>query len=596
MGIHLWSSSTNALSSNIITTSGSFGYGIYLWSISNSNTLSNNTITTSGTSSYGIYLESNTNNNSFSGMNIRTNNTGNAFYIYDTNHNFTISNSILNSSKAGVQELYVRGAVKGGTWNFTNVTRANGNPINISWTAGGNGTLNMMWYLDVNVSDASSNPLQNANVSAWNNNSVLQFSVNTTTTGFIPTQTLLEYTNVNNTLITHYSNYTVNTTKTLYTTDSQSVNMSTNRQLDVVLSLSNTAPNTPSVSINSTDLSNKTAQDLNCFATITDDDNNSMNVTVQWYKNNTLNLTLYYNSSYANGTAFNAVLDDANTTKNDSWHCGMRAYDGTAYSAWANSSNLTIVNTAPTITLVSPPNNNLTTNRTPTFNWTGSDDDNDVLQYEINITCWDSTGIFSTGSVYNGTLGTATNYTPLSYLKCLSDNNQYYNWTARVYDGSVYSSWAVPWNISIQSLITISLPNPAVSFGGMNLSQSDNTTDDSPAPLVLSNDGNAEVNISINASDLWSSIINPSSYFQYKIRNTSAGCFVVSGTQTTWANVPDVTANAIVINRLNFTSGYQTGCSNTSVDILVSVPSTEPPGNKSSAITFTSSLAEPKLS
>jgi DNA-binding NarL/FixJ family response regulator len=168
-------------------------------------------------------------------MNIKTNGTTSyAFYIYDSNHNFTIQDSILNSSYAGVREVYVRSAVTGGEWNFTNVTRANGNPITINWTIGGNGTLNMGWYLDVNVTN-SSGAVENVNVSVWNKNNDFQFSVNTTTSGFIPKQTLLEYTNVNNTLITYYSNYTVNTIKTGYATNLKSVNMSGNKRLDVIL-------------------------------------------------------------------------------------------------------------------------------------------------------------------------------------------------------------------------------------------------------------------------------------------------------------------------------------------------------------------------
>jgi len=88
--------------------------------------------------------------------------------------------------------------------------------------------------------------------------------------------------------------------------------------------------------------------------------------------------------------------------------------------------------------LTSPANNNVTTNRTPTFTWSGSDDDNDALQYEINLTCWQAGSIVTLGSQYNDTLGSATSYTPTSYLKCLSDNGQYYNWTTRVYDGEEY--------------------------------------------------------------------------------------------------------------------------------------------------------------
>ena len=125
----------------------------------------------------------------------------------------------------------------------------------------------------------------------------------------------------------------------------------------------------------------------------------------------------------------------------------------------------------------------------------------------------------------------------------------------------------------------------------MNISDTKNTTAGNPAALIIRNDGNAEVNISVNFTHLFTSVANPSDYFKYKIRNHSAdSCYIGSGTQTTWAQAPIITT--ATINRLNFTSGYQTGCSNTSVDIFVQVPPDESSGDKSSTITFTSSLAE----
>ena len=69
----------------------------------------------------------------------------------------------------------------------------------------------------------------------------------------------------------------------------------------------------------------------------------------------------------------------------DVWKCGMRLFDGSLYSNWVNSSNLTILNSLPVVTLTNPDNGALVTNRTPTFNWTAQDDDQDSLGYEFNI-------------------------------------------------------------------------------------------------------------------------------------------------------------------------------------------------------------------
>lgn len=231
-GISLQSNSNNNLfSNNIITTSGTNGYGIYLQSCSN-NIYLDNIITTSGIYSYGISLISDSNNNSFSNMNILGNNSDSySFYFGYYNQNFTIRDSILNSSLAS--EFFVNEFATGGIWNFINVTRSDGKPITINWQNGANGTLNMMWYLDVNVTN-STNVLENANVTSYDVNNNLISSSLTGSNGLIR-QTLLEYKNENNTLITYYSNYTIYTLLDGYDDDSQSVNMSMNRLLNVVL-------------------------------------------------------------------------------------------------------------------------------------------------------------------------------------------------------------------------------------------------------------------------------------------------------------------------------------------------------------------------
>jgi parallel beta-helix repeat protein len=277
---------------------------------------------------------------------------------------------------------------------------------------------------------------------------------------------------------------------------------------------------------------------------------------------------------------------------------GNHTFKGYAVDSAGNRNNTetrTInVNRAPSVTLLSPANGNITTNRMPTFTWSGSDPDGDSLVYDINLSCYDSNGnsVISSGSDYQSGIG-VTSYTPSSYLKCLNDNGQYYGWTVRAYDQLAYSDWAASRNISINSLIVVSLPVSSVNFSSMNNFESKNTSTGDPAPFILSNDGNAELNISVNFTDLFSSVQNPSNNYQYKIRNNSLGCYIDSGTQTSWAQAPSMTGFAI--NRLNFTSGYQSGCNNVSVDLLVTIPGQEPAGNKSSITTFISGLGEPKL-
>ena len=117
----------------------------------------------------------------------------------------------------------------------------------------------------------------------------------------------------------------------------------------------NNAPTTPTPEINSTDGSNLDNQDLNCYDTLDDAEGSSMNVTVKWYKDDVLNLTVDYNESYPNNYEFNAILSSENTSSGDVWKCGMRLYDGTDYSSWGNSSDLIVIDQVPPIVTWEPP-------------------------------------------------------------------------------------------------------------------------------------------------------------------------------------------------------------------------------------------------
>ena len=239
-GVSLNSVYGSVVANNTIATSGNSAHGIRLNGASNSIFL-NNSVTVTDVATYGIILISNTNNNTFSMINVKTTSSdtrAKPIYIYDTNHNFTIADSILNSSSSPSQEFYLRNGVTGGEWNFTNVTKSDGSKINVNWTTGANGTLNMHYYLDVNVSNNYTRAaLENANVTLWTSAGTFKFSELTNSTGNIARKTLLEYTNVNNTLVTYYTPHTVNTSLAGYTTNSSTVNFSStlNKWLNVQL-------------------------------------------------------------------------------------------------------------------------------------------------------------------------------------------------------------------------------------------------------------------------------------------------------------------------------------------------------------------------
>lgn len=246
-GIYLVTSSIiNKIYGNNITTRGTSGYGIYIGS--NNNIFKNNNITTFGSTGHGIYISGSYQDNEFLEMNVKTLSSGYPFYLYSGNPNFTISDSILNSSTPGIAELYINNAVTGGTQNFTNVTKSDAGRINITWVSGAKGMLNVMWYLNVNVSDINGNPLQNANVTVWDVNNTLKFSFLTGADGKIAKQTLIEYNRSNGANITYYTNHTINISLAGYTSNLTSINLSTNVWLNVILSPAGADTTPPDIS------------------------------------------------------------------------------------------------------------------------------------------------------------------------------------------------------------------------------------------------------------------------------------------------------------------------------------------------------------
>jgi len=116
-------------------------------------------------------------------------------------------------------------------------------------------------------------------------------------------------------------------------------------------------PETPTPEINSTDGTNFETQNLNCYDTLIDVDEDLMNATVRWYKDDVLNLTVDYNDSYSNGYKFNAVLDSGNISSGEIWKCSLRLFDG-GFSEWGNSSDLTIIDSEPPNIIWEPPTPN----------------------------------------------------------------------------------------------------------------------------------------------------------------------------------------------------------------------------------------------
>ena len=113
---------------------------------------------------------------------------------------------------------------------------------------------------------------------------------------------------------------------------------------------------------------------------------------------------------------------------------------------------------------------------------------------------------------------------------------------------------------------------------------SNDTTDDSPDPFRIRNNGNCFVDINISSTDLmWDTQPSPSVYFRYMVDNVSGEewSFNWSGSSTgSWYNIPDV--NETMIDFLN----YSDSSDEAEIDLYIEVPAGESSGVKSSTIVF----------
>ena len=283
------------------------------------------------------------------------------------------------------------------------------------------------------------------------------------------------------------------------------------------------------------------------------------------------------------------MLHHRNTTNGQNWTCGMRVFDGSSYSSWVNTSYSVNITAAAVPTLSTPADGTNVTDRTPNLTWSATiDDASDTLTYELNVTLFGASTCSEPSRHDKGI--NATSHELATELMCFQDNNDQYNWSVRTYDGAEYSSWATPFRLNISSIVSINLLNRTIEFGFMNWStrQTDDTSDDSPLPLLLENTGTVFVNVTINASNLWVTQLNPSSYFQFKISNYSYenGSFDWTLSKTSYTNMPAGGSPLLAIALFNYTNASDTA----EIDINVSVPTDELAGTKRSFITFTGSL------
>ncbi|MBU2637454.1 MAG: LamG domain-containing protein, partial [Nanoarchaeota archaeon] len=291
---------------------------------------------------------------------------------------------------------------------------------------------------------------------------------------------------------------------------------------------------------------------------------------------------------YQNKTNF---IHSSMTSAGETWSACLTPNDGQDDGAtMCTRANITI-NTPPTkVILDTPTHGNITmTNRSVSFRWLAvADTDGDSVSYNISIKCYQ----FNTSScspsddrMYN-TTATSLNLTEAQGLYYLRDDQYYYNWSVIAYDGKEYGTISNQSNFSLISEVILNLINDTVNFSVMAPGAWDNTTDNSPKPLLIENRGNVLTTINISsATRLFTSASAPmpSAYYLIMANETSGyeGAFSQAGSQMSWAQVPAV--NMTLINKLNYTTSKDRA----NIHVHVQVPSDEPSGAKSSILTIT---------
>ncbi|MBD3163709.1 hypothetical protein GF323_00750, partial [Candidatus Woesearchaeota archaeon] len=320
---------------------------------------------------------------------------------------------------------------------------------------------------------------------------------------------------------------------------------------------------------------------------------------VNWSDDNGLSSYIFSwngtNGTWMNDTAvsFTGIVNQSNVTKTINLtrgnSIGWRFYANDSADQWNKTDiwTFTVENTAPTeVNLSYPLNQSSTTDRTPFFNWTASyDADGDAINYSIiiyenycDISTYPNECIVNTITEDDIDAG--------NYTSAELGIDAHYNWTVRAYDGYNYSDWAEQHNFTIDSLISLRLDclhcNDVVDFGTVYHNIGYNTTQDSPRPLILENNGNVFADIEMNASaSLWATAGLDSQYFQFKAGNFSdQSSLNWSNSTTDWSYVSSNYTTAV--SYLDYSNA--SNASTAEIELYIRVPSDEGAGKKSTSL------------
>ena len=496
-GIFDYGTSQAIISYNNITTIGETGYGI---SVYGNDTVYNNFLNVSGLYSNGIIV-----NNNFSEI------INNTIYAIGTSRSgIRINGASFNT----IQNIWINSTYDIGLWIFA----GKGNNItNVTITSKESGL-----YLDGNSSE---NIIKDSKISSINSDAIylenwtdifpfnntfynnllngstipINFSAGLNGTNFFNTtnqsgiRTWSDGSNIGGNYYTNSSGNGYSDTCTDADEDGfcdMALNLTTmtgctpgvdcgNNTDYLVYSLHyNNPPIVENLTLNCSDILNRTNGTLNGYFNFSDSDNLTSELTnsTRWFRNGV------EETGFENQT----IIAAENTTKHDVWIFSAGAFDGYTWT-WVNSSQITIANTPPSIpALLSPVAGINTSNSTLNFTWNSSSDiDNDSISYILYV------------SSIGGTYGDATSANHSS----LSIADGFYNWTVSANDGEILSESQV-WNFTKDATapsLSVSV-SPVIASNGTNVTLAVNMTDAHPGSLWanITLPGSSQTNISIS--------------------------------------------------------------------------------------------------
>jgi hypothetical protein len=240
-----------------------------------------------------------------------------------------------------------------------------------------------------------------------------------------------------------------------------------------------------------------------------------------------------------------------------------------------------LANNAPLMpSLIYPsPGNTSVFERLINFTWSNvsaTEPEGDAVVYTLNVTCTDCVASCSTN--VNVASISSTNYT-ISTPLCPGN---LYNWTVSACDTYGTCNTSNISNFTMANTADFVLLINATNFGTMTIGDNNDTTDFSPTPLVGYNNGNVKINVTVNATQLFTSQGMGTIYFMYKAEDNESGSLGACS-KTTFANM-DTTPNTMFCN-LSYIS-YANSANTGNIQINVTAPLNEPPGGKSSIVQF----------